>query len=146
MLQTGVARLGDQLLGVSAPRYERHRPEQTLLYQIVDKHYPDFLAQLAAEGKFLPDHVQQEFTDFLKCGLLEHGFLRVRCESCRHEKLVAFSCKKRGFCTSCGAGRMVDSAALLVDEVLPKKFAKYEINFDTNSNIWRHQPAPLNAI
>ena len=46
-------------------------------------------------------------------------FLRVRCESCHHEKLVAFSCKRRGFCPSCGARRMVDSAALLVDEVLP---------------------------
>ena len=122
MLQTGSASLGDQLpVRALAPRYERHRPEQTLLYQIVDKHYPDFLAQLAAEGKFLPDHVQQEFVDFLKCGLLEHGFLRVRCESCHHEKLVAFSCKRRGFCPSCGARRIVDSAALLVDEVLPKK-------------------------
>ncbi len=97
MLQAGIAGLGDQLPGHSVPRYERHRPEQTLLYQIVDKHYPDFLEQLVAEGKFLPDHVRQEFTDYLKCGLLEHGFLRVRCESCHHEKLVAFSCKKRGF-------------------------------------------------
>jgi len=35
--------------------------------------------------------------------------------------LVAFSCKKRGFCPSCGARRMADSAALLVDEVLPRK-------------------------
>ena len=96
MLQTGIAELGDQLPGHSVPRYERHRPEQTLLYQIVDKHYPDFLEQLAAEGKFLPDHVRQEFTGYLKCGILEHGFLRVRCESCHHEKLVAFSCKKRG--------------------------------------------------
>ena len=68
-----------------------------------------------------PQYVQQEFIDYLKCGRLEHGFLRVRCESCRHEKLVAFSCKRRGFCPSCGARRMVDSAALLVDEVLPKK-------------------------
>lgn len=40
MLQTGFAGWGDQLPGNSAPRYERHRPEQTLLYQIVDKHYP----------------------------------------------------------------------------------------------------------
>ncbi|NQV68696.1 MAG: transposase zinc-binding domain-containing protein, partial [Pseudohongiella sp.] len=94
MLQTGNAGLGDQLLDHSVPRYQRHRPEQTLLYQIVDKHYPEFLAQLAAEGKSLPEYVQQEFTDFLKCGLLEHGFLRVRCESCHHEKLVAFSCKR----------------------------------------------------
>jgi hypothetical protein len=43
----------------------------------------------------------------------------VRCESCHDEKLVAFSCKKRGFCPSCGARRMADSAALLVDEILP---------------------------
>jgi len=54
-----------------------------------------------------------------KCGRLEYGFLRVRCEECHHERLVAFSCKKRGFCPSCGARRMAESAALLVDEVLP---------------------------
>src|SRR5690554_7795105 len=44
----------------------------------------------------------REFEDYLKCGRLEHGFLRVRCQSCHHEKLVAFSCKRRGFCPSCG--------------------------------------------
>ncbi len=122
MLQTGISSLDYQLTArVPAPRYERHRPEQTLLYQIVDKHYPEFLVQLTAEGKSLPDHVQQEFTGYLKCGLLEHRFLRVRCEGSHHERLVAFSCKRRGFCPSCGARRMVDSAALLVDEVLPKK-------------------------
>jgi len=105
----------------AAPQHTRHRPEQTLLYQIVEQYYPRFLAQLAAEDRTLPEYVQHEFSDFLKCGRLEHGFLRVRCESCHHEKLVAFSCKRRGFCPSCGARRMVESAALLVDEVLPKK-------------------------
>ena len=55
----------------------------------------------------------------LKCGRLEEGFLRVRCEQCHAEKLVAFSCKKRGFCPSCGARRMAETAALLADEVLP---------------------------
>ena len=50
---------------------------------------------------------------------LEHGFLRVQCETCHAEHLVAFSCKRRGFCPSCGARRMPESAALLVDEVLP---------------------------
>ena len=49
------------------------------------------------------------------------GFLRVRCEHCRAEKLVAFSCKKRGFCPSCGARRMAETAALLADEVLPER-------------------------
>lgn len=99
--------------------YQRHRPEQTLFYQLVQQHYPALLEHQAAEGCSLPGHVQQEFTDFLRCGRLEHGFLRVRCESCHHEKLVAFYCKRRGFCPSCGARRMVESAALLVDEVFP---------------------------
>jgi len=51
---------------------------------------------------------------------LDHGFLRVRCQDCRSERLVAFSCKRRGFCARCGARRMVESAALLIDEVLPR--------------------------
>jgi len=92
-----------------------------LLYRIVEQHYPAFLAHLESEGRNLPDYVQREFTDYLRCGRLEHGFLRVRCECCHHEKLVAFSCKRRGFCPSCGARRMVESAALLVDEVLPPR-------------------------
>jgi ribosomal protein S27E len=112
---------GGLLTARTPSRYQRHQPETTLLYRIVEQHYPAFLAHLASEGTTLPDYVQQEFTDYLKCGRLEHGFLRVRCESCHHEKLVAFSCKRRGFCPSCGARRMVESAALLVDEVLPAK-------------------------
>ena len=55
----------------------------------------------------------------LKCGRLEHGFLRVRCDTWQLEQLVAFSCKKRGFCPSCGARRMAETAALLSDEVFP---------------------------
>ena len=33
--------------------------------------------------------------------------------------LVAFSCKKRGICPSCNARRLADTAARLVDHVLP---------------------------
>ena len=102
-------------------RYERHTPETTLLYQLVERHWPEFKAMLFAQGKQLPGYVAREFDDYLKCGRLEHGFLRVRCDNCHHEKLAAFSCKRRGFCPSCGARRMVDSAAHLVDEVLPKR-------------------------
>ena len=67
----------------------------------------------------LPMYVRSEFEEYLKCGRLEHGFLRVRCEDCHNEFLVAFSCKRRGFCPSCGARRMAESAALLVDDILP---------------------------
>ena len=99
--------------------YQRHRPEKSLLYQLVSKHYPVFRQQMAEEGRILPGYVQREFEDYLKCGRLEHGFLRVRCETCHEERLVAFSCKRRGFCPSCGARRMAESSALLVDEVFP---------------------------
>ena len=101
--------------------YERHRPERTLLYQLVEEYYPTFKAHLDAQGTALPHYVEQEFEDYLKCGRLEHGFLRVRCDTCHAEHLVAFSCKKRGFCPSCGARRMAESAALLVDEVFPEQ-------------------------
>src|SRR5210317_206604 len=85
----------------SAGVYVRHRPETTLLYQIVREYWPEFQAELANHGKTLPTYVRKEFDEYLKCGRLEHGFLRVRCESCHDEKLVAFSCKRRGFCPSC---------------------------------------------
>lgn len=100
-------------------KYTRHEAENTLLYQIVDEYYPKFLSHLSEEGRQLPKYVQKEFDDYLKCGILQYGFLRVRCEECHHEKLVAFSCKHRGFCPSCGAKRMIESAALLVDNILP---------------------------
>jgi hypothetical protein len=78
--------------GRQAPGYARHRPEQTLLYRIVASHYPRLVEHLAGQGRPLPDYVQQEFEAYLKCGRLAHGFLRVRCESCHAEHLVAFSC------------------------------------------------------
>ncbi|VAW78780.1 Mobile element protein [hydrothermal vent metagenome] len=62
--------------GFGATYYQRHRPEQTLFYQIIEQHYPAFTEQLAAHGTALPGYVQREFEDYLKCGRLEHGFLR----------------------------------------------------------------------
>lgn len=105
---------------IAPPGYRRHQPEATLLYRLVAEHYPRFRDQRATEGRPLPRYVEEEFAAYLKCGRLEHGFLRVRCESCHAEKLVAFSCKRRGFCPSCGGRRMAETAALLVDEVLPR--------------------------
>ena len=75
--------------------YERHRPEETQLYWLVERHYPAFVEHLAEQGKALPAYVEKEFEAYLKCGRLAHGFLRVRCESCHCERLVAFSCKRR---------------------------------------------------
>ena len=80
MLQLSAGK--DASEGKGSVRFERHRPEQTLLYQLVENYYPDFEMQWAAEGRVLPDYVRQEFDEYLKCGRLGHGFLRVQCETC----------------------------------------------------------------
>lgn len=101
--------------------YERHRPEETTLYGLIETYYPRFVQHIEAEGISLPRFVKDEFEAYLDCGRLERGFLRVKCNACQHELLVAFSCKRRGFCPSCGARRMVETAAHLVDHVLPEQ-------------------------
>ena len=101
--------------------YERRRPEESVLYQLVQEQLETFLAQVEAEtGASLPKFIKDEFDAFLECGILAHGFLRLRCAECAHEKLVAFSCKRRGICPSCGARRMVETAAHLVDHLIPR--------------------------
>ena len=71
--------------------YERRRPEGTVRNQLVADHVETFFAQVETEtGAGLPEFVKEEFEAFLECGILAHGFLRVRCDECHHEKLVAF--------------------------------------------------------
>jgi len=55
---------------------------------LVQAHYPGFIAHLAAQDRSLPEYVREEFEAFLRCGVLEHGFLRVVCEHCHADKFV----------------------------------------------------------
>ncbi len=83
---------------------ERHRPEQTTLYRLVQQHVASFIAHTeASTGSELPGFIKDKFDAFLECGILAHGFLRLRCGQCGHDKLLAFSGKRRGLCPSCGA-------------------------------------------
>lgn len=66
----------------NARHYQRHRPEQTLLYRIVEDNDPALVTQMAREGRPLPYYEKREFDAFLRCGRLEHGFFRVRCDDC----------------------------------------------------------------
>ena len=103
-----------------ASGYQRRTPERTVLHELVSRHAQTLLAELRdADGRGLPRHVERELAAYLRCGLLAHGFARVRCQTCAAEILVAFSCKRRGICPSCTARRMADTAARLVDHILP---------------------------
>ena len=101
--------------------YQPRETERGVLYRIVDAHLDAFFETAAqhAEGTRLPAFIEQEFREFLACGVMAHGFARLRCGECAFERLVPFSCKGRGFCPSCGGRRMTESAARLVDHVLP---------------------------
>jgi Transposase zinc-binding domain len=97
--------------------YERHCPEQTRLFRIVQQHAATFFAQAeGAASTDLPQLGKDEFDAFLECGILAHGFLRLRSGDCGYDNLVAFSCKLRGFCPSCGAWRLPQTAAHLIDQ------------------------------
>jgi hypothetical protein len=43
----------------AAPTYARHAPQRTLLFALVQAHYPDFLARLAVEDRPLPAYVRE---------------------------------------------------------------------------------------
>jgi hypothetical protein len=67
------------------------------LYRVVQENLETLLAEVEAGGvASLRQFVKDEFEAFLECGIHVHGFLRVRCPECGHEKLVAFSWKRRG--------------------------------------------------
>ena len=102
-------------------RYQRREPEKTLLHRIVRAHLATFLADAAERypSGDIPANIRAKFERYLRCGILRHGFARVRCPTCRDELLVGFSCKNRGVCPSCCARRMADSAAHLRDCVFP---------------------------
>ena len=72
--------------------YCRHRPEETALYPLIEANLASFLEHLREREAPLPRFVTDEFEEYLRCGRLEHGFIRVKCDGCRHEHLVGFSC------------------------------------------------------
>jgi len=99
--------------------YARRRPEESVLYGVVQEELETFLARAHERERPVPRFVERELRAFLHCGILAHGFVRARCDECGLDRVVAFSCKGRGFCPSCGGRRMADTAAHLVDRVLP---------------------------
>jgi len=61
------------------PVYVRHRPEDTVLYAVVEEHAEAFFARLGEQGASLPAFVHEEFERY-------HGVLA---SNARHRHLVA---------------------------------------------------------
>ncbi|MGI9077882.1 MAG: IS91 family transposase [Gemmatimonadaceae bacterium] len=90
--------------------YKPRRAQGSPLFRLVNDQFRTL--QMVYDERFAPTYgawravVPQVADKFLACGVLEHGFARVRCDACAHEYLLAFSCKARYFCPSCHAKRL----------------------------------------
>jgi len=102
--------------------YRSRRPAQTPLYALVESLFEtvkgaweDLFERRYGFWRGILDGVVARYLD---CGIFERGFARIRCPDCATEFLLAFSCKGRGLCPSCGAKRAAEFAAFLQDEVV----------------------------
>jgi hypothetical protein len=72
--------------------YRRRTPERTVLHELVAQHAKTMVAELRdadPEGGGLPRYVERELAAYLRCGVLAHGFARVRCQACGDEIIVS---------------------------------------------------------
>jgi len=101
--------------------YAPRTPSGTVLYHVIAEHLETFLASChdGPEATSFSAYVERELYDYLRCGILAHGFLRLGCDTCKQELLGPFSCKRRGFCPLCAGRHMAQMAAYLVEQVIP---------------------------
>ncbi len=90
--------------------YEPRRPRGSPLYRLLEDHFAEFSTvyddRFARQYGYWRPVIAEVVEKYLACGILKHGFARVRCGACKHQYLVAFSCKCRYFCPSCHAKRL----------------------------------------
>jgi hypothetical protein len=75
--------------------FERHRPEESVLYRAVQRELESFLARSRACERPTPRFVERELRAFLRCGILAHGFVRVHCDECGLDRVVAQRRRRR---------------------------------------------------
>jgi hypothetical protein len=117
------ARAGPPPPALACPAaYRPRNPRATSLYQLLETHF-ETLKRLWEERfenryGFWRALWDTAVASYLDCGVFESGFARVFCPECRCEFLVAFSCKGRGLCPSCGAKRATIFSVLLQNRIL----------------------------
>jgi hypothetical protein len=91
-------------------------PDSCVITELVRDPFAEFLERACddTDGQTVPAFVQRALKALSECGEFVAGFLRLRCDSCRDDRIVPFRCKSR----LCPARRMSDTAACLVDRVL----------------------------
>ena len=107
---------------ICARVYRPRRARESALFRLVEQHLEEFLR--VYEERFAKAHgplrpvVERVLRGFLTCGLVEHGFARLWCGTCRTSVLCPFSCRGRSFCPSCEKKKQLLWAEWLQKEVL----------------------------
>jgi len=124
--------------------YRPRRPEKTVLFQVVKKHYTTMRKRASTP---IPAHADRIFQKYLGCGILAKGFACAHCEGCKKDFLIAFSCKGRGICPSCNTRSMVETAAHLVDNIIPLvPCRQFVISFPFKVRHYLQTPNILQAV
>ena len=76
-------------------------PSGSALHAVLRDHLETFLAERERADAPLPRFVTDELRGVLDCGVLAKGCAHFRCERCGLDRVVALSCKGRGFCPRC---------------------------------------------
>ena len=102
------------------PMYRPRAATESVLYGVVQAELEPFLAAAHAAEVALPAYVEAELRAFLRCGVPACGFGRARSVACGFDRLVPFSCERRGVCSACGGRRMNETAAEQVARLWPE--------------------------
>ena len=104
--------------------YRPRHPERTPFYQCLEDYWDEFQESYpyfyeAEYGPWRPV-LEKTVQRFLECGLLRHGFARLKCEGCPHQALLAFSCKTRYFGSSGKWGGGTWFGAFRIPNLVPR--------------------------
>ncbi len=106
----------------AASVYHPRNPELSPLWKLLNNHYDsfeqDYEEKFERKYGFFRPVVREVVREYLSCGDLKDGFARVRCPDCKHEYLLAFSCKGRWFCPSCHCKKAIQFGELLKENIL----------------------------
>ena len=118
--------------------YRGRKPGTGVLYRVISENLETFIARSRmADHRGIPEYVEQEFRSYLECGVPAYGFIRVKCFDCSKEKIVPFSCKKRGFCPCCCGKRMNETAIHLTDNMIPRvPVRQFVVTFPLPLRFW----------
>jgi len=130
------------------PRTARSSP----LWQCVQASLRDFIEQYPERyqkhlGPIRPEW-ESTFNNYLRCGDLSQGFLRIRCQQCDHDYLLPFTCKQRGICPTCHQRRTLEKGKSLAEEIcvyVPHRHWVFTIP-KVIRNVFRKHPKRLSIL